>query len=107
MIRTLERKLPGDRVFTSRIASVFAAYAAFGFLTLLGTESFLPPLGAALRSRPGLIVQCLVGAGMLAFALLARSEPAPARTQASHTSAGALALVLLGVSGPRSSSPAI
>ncbi len=79
------------------IAAVFVTYLTVGFLALLGIDSLLPPLGDILRSRPGLIGQCLTGAALLVFALRAKPEPAPMDIRSTSAAGTGAAIIALGV----------
>jgi Sap, sulfolipid-1-addressing protein len=80
------------------VGAIFVTYLLLGAMMVLGLGSLLPSVGGALDGRAGLIVQSLIGLGLLVYALTAsttrQSAPVVARPAASTYAA----LVMLGIS---------
>jgi cytochrome c biogenesis protein CcdA len=79
------------------IAAIFLTYFALGVAMMLGVDALLPSLSAAGDSRAGIIVQGVVGAAMLVYAL---RTPAAATAPRAHGAPSARtlgAVALLGV----------
>jgi NADH:ubiquinone oxidoreductase subunit 6 (subunit J) len=80
------------------VGAIFITYLLLGGLMVLGTELIRPSLGGALRSRPGLIAQSLVGLALLYYSLTASTNPMRSQVVARPSASTFAALVVLGVS---------
>jgi hypothetical protein len=80
------------------VATIFATYSLLGAAMVLGIGALAPSLGSLLRGVPGLVVESLVGLGLLVYSLTAPEKP-PASPSSPRPSARTYAaLVLLGAS---------
>jgi hypothetical protein len=79
------------------IAAIFVTYLALGTTMMLGVDTLAPSLGAALRSRPGLIAQSVVGLGMVVYCVTASTERAGSKSVAPPSVSTYAALAALGV----------
>ncbi|MEZ5468310.1 MAG: GAP family protein [Lysobacterales bacterium] len=80
------------------VAAIYLTYLSLGALMLAGLGVLSPGLGEFMRSRAGLLIQGLVGLGLLIYAWTAPSGRSATQAPSPPPSAGGyIALALLGV----------